>query len=92
MGMEQAIRQKLMLGLRPDRLDVVNESELHAGHRSSPGTGDSHFRVLVVSAAFEGQSRVERHRTVNALLADEVGKRVHAFALTALTPAEYEQR
>lgn len=92
MGMEQAIRQKLMLGLHPERLDVVNESELHAGHRNSPGTGESHFRVLVVSSAFDGLSRIERHRAVNALLADEVGKRVHAFALTALTPSEYGQK
>jgi BolA protein len=89
MGVEAVMREKLMVGLDPTRLDIVNESELHAGHRGSPGTGESHFRVLVVSAKFAGQSRVERHRMVNALLTDEVGKRVHAFALTALTPDEH---
>ena len=89
MTMEATIREKLMVGLEPMRLDVLNESELHAGHRSSPGTGESHFRVFVVSATFNGKSRVERHRMVNALLADEVGKRVHALALTALTPEEH---
>ena len=47
-----------MVGLEPVRLDVINESEKHAGHRSSPGTGESHFRVLVVSEKFAGQSRV----------------------------------
>ncbi|HET7155617.1 MAG TPA: BolA family protein, partial [Hyphomicrobiaceae bacterium] len=54
MSVEAAIREKLMQVLQPTRLDVVNESHLHAGHRSSPGTGDSHFRVLVVSPAFAG--------------------------------------
>ena len=88
MNMEQAIRQKLMVALRPTRLDVINESELHAGHRSSPGTGESHFRVLIVSDAFTGKSRVERHRMVNAALSEEVGKRVHALALEARAPGE----
>ena len=88
MGMERVIREKLMVALRPVRLDVVNESELHAGHRSSPGTGESHFRVLIVAAAFEGKSRVQRHRMVNAALAEEVGKKVHALALEAKAPGE----
>lgn len=89
MSVESAMRQKLLVGLEPTRLDIINESELHAGHRSSPGTGESHFRVLVVSEKFTGKSRVERHRIVNEILAEEVGKRVHALALTALTPDEY---
>ena len=88
MSVEQVIREKLMVAFRPVRLDVVNESEMHAGHRSSPGTGESHFRVLIVAAAFAGKSRVERHRMVNAALADEVGKRVHALALEARAPGE----
>ena len=88
MSMERLIREKLMVALRPTRLDVINESELHAGHRGSPGTGESHFRLLIVSDAFAGKSRVERHRLVNGVLAEEVGKRVHALALTALAPGE----
>ena len=88
MSVEALMREKLMVALRPTRLDVINESELHAGHRSSPGTGESHFRVLIVSPAFTGKSRVERHRLVNAALAEEVGKRVHALALNAYAPGE----
>ena len=88
MDMDTTIRHKLMLALSPTRLDVVNESELHAGHRSSPGTGHSHYRVLIVSDAFTGKSRVERHRLVNATLADEVGRTVHALALHAYAPGE----
>lgn len=88
MSAETRMREKLMIGLEPTRLDIVNESELHAGHRSSPGTGESHFRLLVVSPAFAGKSRVERHRMVNALLADELAGRVHALALRTFAPDE----
>ena len=88
MSIETQIRETLMVGLRPTRLDIINESELHAGHRNSPGTGESHFRVLVVSDAFTAKSRVERHRIVNAMLGDLVGKQVHAFALNAYAPGE----
>lgn len=88
MSAEQSMREKLIVGLNPTRLDIVNESELHAGHRSSPGTGESHFRILVVSNAFAGKSRVERHRMVNALLSDELAGRIHALALKAYAPGE----
>ena len=88
MSAEQRIKEKLMIALRPSRLDVVNESHLHAGHRSSPGTGESHFRVIVVSESFTGKSRVERHRMVNAALKGEVGGAVHALALATYAPGE----
>ncbi len=88
MTIEQAIHEKLMLALNPVRLDVINESELHAGHRSSPGTGQSHFRVLVVSEAMRGKSRVERHRIVNEALAAELKGGVHALAIKAYAPGE----
>lgn len=77
-----------MIALRPTRLDVINESELHAGHRNSPGTGESHFRILVVSDAFLGKSRLERHRLVNDLLKDELAGGIHALALSTLAPGE----
>lgn len=82
------MREKLMIALEPTRLDIINESELHAGHRSSPGTGHSHFRILVVSNAFEGKSRVERHRQVNEILAEELGGLIHAMALNTYAPGE----
>jgi len=88
MSVEQRIREKLMVALEPTRLDVINESEKHAGHRSSPGTGESHFRVLVVTPAFAGKSRVERHRMVNEVLKGEVGGTVHALALATYAPGE----
>jgi BolA family transcriptional regulator, general stress-responsive regulator len=88
MSLESRMREKLMIGLKPTRLDVVNESHQHAGHASSPGTGESHFRVLIVSGDFAGKSRVERHRIVNELLKDELRDGVHALAIKALAPGE----
>jgi len=88
MTVESRMREKLMISLRPTRLDVVNESHLHAEHRSSPGTGESHFRVLIVSEAFTGKSRVERHRIVNDLLSNELKNAVHALAIKACAPGE----
>ena len=88
MGLETRMREKLMVALRPTRLDVVNESHLHAGHGSWPGTGESHFRVLIVSGAFAGKTRVERHRMVNEALASELKGGVHALAIKACAPNE----
>ena len=88
MSIAATIREKLIIALRPTRLDVVNESHAHAGHRSSPGTGESHFRVLVMSPEFAGKSRVDRHRLVNDTLAAELKGRVHALAIQAYAPGE----
>ena len=88
MSVEATIREKLLQTFQPSRLEVINDSHLHAGHRSSPGTGESHFRVLVVSAAFAGKSRVARHRLVNKALAEELRGKVHALAIQAYAPGE----
>jgi BolA family transcriptional regulator, general stress-responsive regulator len=88
MTLETRMREKLQIGLRPSRLDLVNESHLHEGHRNSPGTNESHFRVLIVSEAFAGKSRVERHRLINDLLSSELKDGVHALAIKACAPGE----
>ncbi|HWK33901.1 MAG TPA: BolA family protein [Hyphomicrobium sp.] len=88
MSLQTRMREKLMVALRPTRLDVVNESHLHEGHASSPGTGESHFRILIVSEAFAGKSRVERHRLVNEAVREELAGGVHALAIKALAPGE----
>ncbi len=88
MTVEQQIREALIVALEPTRLDVVNESHLHAGHAGSPGTGSSHFRVLVVSPGFAGQSRIARHRLVNEALGDLLRDRIHALAIKAHAPGE----
>jgi BolA protein len=88
MTMERAIRESLQRALRPIRLEVTNESELHTGHPGSPGTGESHFRVVVVSELFEGRSRVDRHRMINDALAAHLKCGVHALAIKAYAPGE----
>jgi BolA protein len=88
MAVETRIREKLTAAFGPAELVIENESHLHHGHHGSPGTGESHFRVRIVSAAFDGKSRVERHRAVNATLAEELKGSIHALAIKALAPGE----
>jgi stress-induced morphogen len=88
MRVEQAIREKLSAAFTPVAIEVVNDSHHHAGHGSSPGTGESHFSVVVVSPVFAGKSRLERHRMVNEVLAEELSGKIHALAITALAPGE----
>jgi stress-induced morphogen len=92
MSVEQAIEQKLMVQFAPTFLEVHNDSHLHSGHAGSPGTGQSHFRVRVVSQSFADQTRIERHRAVNAALADELAGPIHALNISALTPEEFAAR
>jgi BolA family transcriptional regulator, general stress-responsive regulator len=88
MGMdrEAAIRSKLQAAFAPDALNVENDSHRHHGHAGAGA--DTHFKVSIVSKAFEGKGRVERHRMVNDILSIELSSGLHALAIKALTPAE----
>jgi BolA protein len=88
MRVEERITRKLQQAFAPETLEVVNDSHRHAGHASSPGTGESHFSIKVVSRSFAGKTRLERHRMVNEVLAGELAGNVHALAITALAPEE----
>ncbi len=93
MTVEESIREKLAKAFAPSRLDVENESAKHAGHAGARDhlgrhTGETHFRVVVVSDEFQGKSAIERHRQINAALKEELAGPVHALAIKALTPAE----
>ena len=88
MRVEDQITKKLRQAFAPVSLEVVNDSHRHRGHASSPGTGESHFTIKVVSDRFAGKTRIERHRMVNAVLAEELKGPVHALAVSALTPEE----
>ena len=85
---KQTITNKLREAFPPDRLDVVDESHLHEGHAGHKAGGETHFRVNIVSKAFEGKSRIERHRMINAMLAAELAGPVHALAIKAQAPGE----
>ena len=84
------MRDKLTAAFAPERLEVINESHLHAGHQGGAmdGTGETHFRVRIVSAAFDGMARLARHRAVNAALAGELETGVHALAIEPAAPGE----
>lgn len=88
MSVADSLRAKLSAALDPVRLEVVDESQLHAGHAGANPAGESHFRVEIVSAAFAGQSRVARQRRVYDILAEEMAGPIHALALKTLTPDE----
>jgi BolA protein len=88
MQVRAAIERKLTDALAPARLEVIDDSGRHAGHAGHRPGGETHFRIEVVSAAFAGKSRIERHRMVNAVLAEELAGPVHALQLATLTPEE----
>lgn len=88
MGAQQDMTRKLNEAFAPQRLEVIDESHLHEGHTGHRHGGETHFRVNIVSQAFDGKSRVERHRMINTLLADELAGRLHALAIKAQTPGE----
>lgn len=83
------IKEIISKKLQPIVLEVHNESDKHAGHAGSPGTGQSHFSVLVVSDKFKGKNRIERHQMVYACLKDLMNNPIHALAIKAYTQEEF---
>jgi len=81
MLIEDQISEKLQAAFTPSRLQVINESDQHAGHAGHDGTGESHFRVVIHADAFADMSRIARHRAVHAALGKELIGRIHALAL-----------
>ncbi|MET2831763.1 BolA family protein [Mesorhizobium shangrilense] len=96
MSIQATMEDKLKKAFSPERLVIINESHLHAGHHHQDsdhhgtydGTGETHFRVRIVSPSFTGMSRIDRHRSVNELLADELKAGVHALAIEPAAPGE----
>ena len=95
MSVAASIRNKLTSAFAPLVLEIRDESARHAGHagatRGDGSQGETHFHVRLVSASFEGVSRVERQRRIYAALREELAGPVHALALSALSPSEAEQ-
>lgn len=82
------IEQRLRAGLAPLRLEIVDESALHAGHAGARESGGGHFAVTIVSAAFAGQSLLARHRLVYDALGEVLRREIHALSIRALSPDE----
>jgi BolA protein len=87
-SVKHTITNKLHEAFPPESLEVIDESHLHEGHSGHRPGGETHFRVHIVSRAFQGKSRIERHRMINAALASELAGPVHALAIKALAPDE----
>jgi BolA family transcriptional regulator, general stress-responsive regulator len=88
MNTKGIITNKLHEAFSPESLDVSDESHLHEGHAGHRPGGETHFRVYIVSRAFHGKSRIERHRMINSTLDAELKGSVHALAIKAQAPGE----
>ena len=88
MNTKTIITNKLREAFSPESLDVSDESHLHEGHAGHKPGGETHFRLYIVSDAFKGKSRIERHRMINSALAAELAGGVHALAIRAQAPGE----
>ena len=88
MLVRDTITKNLKDAFTPESIDVVDESDLHQGHAGHRPGGQSHFRVYIVSRAFVGKSRVDRHRMINAVLSDDLASGIHALAIHASAPGE----
>jgi BolA protein len=84
----ELIAQKLTAAFSPSRLEVVDDSDRHAGHAGHREGGESHFNVLIEADAFAGVPRVARQRQVYAALAEELAGPVHALSLKVFAPGE----
>jgi BolA family transcriptional regulator, general stress-responsive regulator len=88
MRTEQLIARKLTEAFVPQSLTVVDESDQHKGHAGHRPGGETHFRVYIVSEAFRGKSRVDRHRRIHSALSAELARGIHALAIHAAAPDE----
>jgi BolA protein len=87
-AVSEQLKRKLTDAFAPARLIVDDDSARHAGHAGARPGGESHFNVVIESAAFEGVSRVQRQRMVYAAVAEELAGPVHALSVKALAPGE----
>jgi BolA protein len=85
MSLQKTIEEKLTARFDPRHLAVINESHQH----NVPDGSESHFKVVLVSGAFEGKNLVTQHRMVYELLFEELQSQVHALALHTYTPSAW---
>lgn len=81
------IRTRLVASFSPLECELEDESALHAGHAGA-ASGGGHYRLRLISARFEGQKRLSRHRLVYDCLHDMMHTEIHALAIIALAPSE----
>ena len=84
----KTLENKLRKAFQPLALEVIDESAQHHGHSGARAGGESHFRVKITANAFAGKTRIEQHRMINTVLAEELEKQVHALAIEVMAPKE----
>jgi BolA family transcriptional regulator, general stress-responsive regulator len=80
--------KKLEDAFKPLHMELINESPQHG----LPESAEKHFRLVMVSSAFEGVSRIDRQRQVNAAIAEELAAHIHAFTMQVFTPDEWDKK
>jgi BolA protein len=83
----EALLRERLAALTPDRIELIDDSALHAGHEGAK-SGGGHYRLLIVSNIFAGKSTVTRHRLVYDALGELMRQRIHALSIKSLTPEE----
>jgi BolA protein len=84
----ELIEERLREQLEPIHLEIHDDSAKHVGHRGAT-SGGGHYRLIIVSARFDGKALIERHRLINEALSDLFGPRIHALSMRTLTPEQW---
>ncbi len=88
MSLTEQIKEKLEAALAPTFLEIINESDRHIGHAGHDGSGESHFRIKIVSEKFSGCGRIQRQKIVYVILSHEINNLIHALSLDLRAPGE----
>lgn len=92
MSLTSMIKEKIEKAFQPEHFELINDSHKHRGHAGDNGSGETHFRLLVVSDGFFGLSRIQRHRVVYDVLDGAFSMGLHALSMRTLTPEEYKKQ
>ena len=90
MNVTTQIKEKIEKDFKPEHFEIINQSDKHIGHAGHDGSGESHFKLIVVSRVFCGYNRIQRHRMVNKALETLLPSKIHALSLSLHTPSEYK--
>lgn len=89
MNTKQKIKKILQEKISASRVEITDQSHLHAGHSEAKASGGGHYSILVVAELFKGKTTLERHRMIYQALSEELKTSIHALAIKAYSPKEY---
>ena len=84
------IKKKITSNLQVNKIEIIDESHLHAGHNNRT-QGGVHFKAVIISEHFDNLSLIERHKKIYSILGKDMGTTIHAFSMKTLTPKEYKE-